>query len=576
MKTSHQNPADKTRRFLVLVCLTASFFVTTQGRAVPWLVTSTADVNVAGTLRHAVITSGANDTIKFDPALAGQTISLTLGELQITKNLTITGLGPTNLAIVNDTGRVFHLYRVMGNPVNVDISGLKITGHLKGARGIDGAPGNQNGTSGTGVTGGGIQNDPGCVLSVSNCFFAGCQAIGGDGGNGNTNEFYANDPASGGNGGAASGGAVCNNFGDVFLFNCAFAGNFAGGGRGGNGYFGGSGGSGAAARGGALCDDYSVNDVAVVNCTFYGNTASAGDGGDGGNAWVLHVGPGNGGNGGLGGQAEGGAIYVDHGCPNNLCTGIVHCTIDNNQIVPGQGKNGGTGINGGAAGASGANGIARGGGLHAPNVGFLPINNTIVAGDYWTIHFTTGVMDFAGPDVYHNVSSFSNNFIGVLDGTSLGWIAGFDFTGSTTAPLDPLLGPLQNNGGETPTQAPLPCSPVIDKGSVALFNRDQILQVRPVGITASPYFADGSDIGAFELQSFPTNAPTLGIVRSFTTNVVTISWPYAFNCFVLQQNADLATTNWLAVPNVVSLVSNQCQVTVSTAATNRFYRLFHP
>ena len=551
-----------------LFSLIVLFLLSVPSHAAVWIVTSTADVDVPGTLRHAVIGAVANDTIKFDPGLAGSVISLSLGELQITKSLTITGLGPTNLAIVNNTDRVFH---VLNGPLTSSISGLKITGHLKGARGIDGSPGNQNGTSGTGVTGGGIQNDAQCLLTVSNCFFNGCQAIGGDGGSGHTNEFYANNPASGGNGGAACGGAVYNFDGDVLLMNCAFAGNFAGGGSGGSGYFGGNGGSGGTAQGGALCNAYG-NDVFVVNCTFYGNTAAAGDGGNGGKAWAL---PGNGGNGGNGGAAEGGAIYIVKGCPATDCTGMVHCTIDNNQIVPGQGKKGGLG-NGGAAGADGVNGAAHGGGLHAPNIDFLPINNTIVAGNYWTIHFTTGAMNFAGLDVFNPVSSFKYNFIGVADGSS-GWIAGFDFTGSTAAPLDPLLGPLQiNNGGETPTQSPLSCSPVIDKGSATLFNRDQILQVRPVGITTPPYLMDGSDIGAFELQSFPTTRPLLGIVRSFATNTVTIFWPYEFNCFALQQNADLATTNWVAVMDTVSVVGNQCQVTVTPSVSHEFYRLVHP
>ena len=557
--------------------LIALLSLSVSAHAFPWIVTSTADVNVLGTLRHAVINAVAGDTIQFDAALAGQTISLTLGELPITKNLTITGLGPTNLAIVSDTSRVFYLFRVMNNPVTASITGLKLTGHLKGARGTDAMFGDQHGTSGESVVGGGILSEQ-TALTVSNCFFSGCQAVGGDGGHGNTNEFYRNGPANGGHGGSACAGAIHNINGAVFMRNCTFAANYSGGGRGGNGYFGGQGGVGGTAQGGAVCDAYNGNgiDIHVVNCTFYDNTAAAGDGGNGGNAWSGMVGPGNGGNGGNGGDAEGGAIYYIQGCPDPLCTGIVHGTIDKNQIVPGAGKKGGLGINGGGPGADGANGHARGGGLYAPGGGHLPINNTIVAGDFATFHFTTGAIVYEGPDVYNNVDTFKYNFIGVVDATSSGWSAGFDFTGTTTAPLDPLLGPLQLNGGETPTQAPLSCSPVIDKGSVAAFNRDQILQIRPVGITSPPYFADGSDIGAFELPSFPTNAPSLGIVRSLVTNTVTISWPYAFNCFALQSTSDLLAHSWSPVSNPVSLVGGQCQVTVATSPSQQFYRLVHP
>ena len=111
-----------------LFSLIVLFLLSVPSHAAVWIVTSTADVDVPGTLRHAVIGAAANDTIKFDPGLTGSVISLLLGELQITKSLTIIGLGPTNLAIVNYTDRVFHLFRVMGNPVTASITGLKITG----------------------------------------------------------------------------------------------------------------------------------------------------------------------------------------------------------------------------------------------------------------------------------------------------------------------------------------------------------------------------------------------------------------------------------------------------------------
>jgi len=538
--------------------------------AVTWNVTSAADVNVAGTLRFAVNNAAANDTIKFDPGLAGQTIALSLGELPITRNLTIVGPGPTNLAVVNASGRVFH---VLGGPLNASILGLKLTGYLKGLRGVDGSFVSRNGAAGQSVAGGCILNEVNCVLTVSNCFFANCQAIGGDGGDGYVNGIYG-FTAHGGNGGDAVGAAICNNLGDLFLMNSTFAANYAGGGHGGTGSYGGNGGRGGVAEGGGLASVYGSTDVYVVNSTFNGNTAAAGDGGNAGNAWALSLGAANGGNGGGGGNAEGGAIYVGQGCPLPDCTGIVHCTVDTNQVAPGQGQQGGSGVNGGASGAAGVNGSALGGGLFAPIVGHLPINNTIIAGNYPTFHFTTGALVISGPDVYHDVDSFRYNFIGVLDGSSGGWIAGFDFTGTVTAPLDPLLGPLQNNGGETLTQAPLPCSPVIDKGSTALFNRDQVGQLRPKGISPSPYLADGSDIGALELQSFSTHRPALDIAQA--PNRVTISWPSSFNCFVLQQSSSIVPSNWEAVTNAVTTSASRCQVVISPLVGNRFYRLFHP
>ena len=55
-------------------------------------VTSAAD-HGSGTLRQAVTLAKSGDTIKFSPSLNGQTISLTSGELKITKDLNVQGPG---------------------------------------------------------------------------------------------------------------------------------------------------------------------------------------------------------------------------------------------------------------------------------------------------------------------------------------------------------------------------------------------------------------------------------------------------------------------------------------------------
>src|SRR5260370_24325485 len=83
------------RRYAInAATLSAMLLVCGQAEAFNWNVTSTADINVAGTLRFAVNNAGANDTISFAGVLGGQTITLTLGELQIAQNnLKITGLG---------------------------------------------------------------------------------------------------------------------------------------------------------------------------------------------------------------------------------------------------------------------------------------------------------------------------------------------------------------------------------------------------------------------------------------------------------------------------------------------------
>src|SRR5208337_519192 len=87
----------------------------------------------------------------------------------------------------------------------------------------------------------------------------------------------------------------------------------------------------------------------------------------------------------------------------------------------------------------------------------LTLDNTIVAGN-------------SGPDIVGSVQPTSkNNLIG--DGTGITNLTELDpsnLVGTTADPLNPMLGPLANNGGPTQTMALLPGSPAIDAGSVAL------------------------------------------------------------------------------------------------------------
>jgi hypothetical protein len=68
---------------------------------------------------------------------------------------------------------------------------------------------------------------------------------------------------------------------------------------------------------------------------------------------------------------------------------------------------------------------------------------------------------------------------------------------------DPLLGPLQDNGGPTWTCALLPGSPAIDAGSSGGLPADQRGVPRPYDVPGVPNAADGSDIGAFEWRPPP-------------------------------------------------------------------------
>jgi hypothetical protein len=113
------------------------------------------------------------------------------------------------------------------------------------------------------------------------------------------------------------------------------------------------------------------------------------------------------------------------------------------------------------------------------------------------------------PDISGDVTSAGSNFIGNNSGATITPAQPSDQIGTAASPKDPLLGPLQNNGGGTPTHALLSGSTAIDKGrsssdpaSGETITTDQRGFSRPVDNPAIPNVTggDGSDIGAFEVQ----------------------------------------------------------------------------
>jgi hypothetical protein len=554
--------------------LAAAVCLCTQAGAAIITVTSSADAG-ADTLRAAIVTANplGGDIINFDPALGGSTIFLNTGELVIDKDLTITGPGATRLGIEANTHRVFRI----AWPANVTISGLRIKGKVVGAPGGNGTPMSPHGQPGSPAYGGAIFEESGCLLSVTNCLFEGCEAIGGAGGN----AYYSPGiPARGGTGGEAAGGAICNNGGDLVLYGCAFGyANSATGGAGGNGGYSGApssyGGNGGWAKGGALVTMYGSHDLATVNCTFAGNGAYGGAGGLGGDS---PGGIGDGGDGGDGGRPQGGAIYVTQGCDG--CTGIKHTTISTNVCRSGGGGAGGAGLE---AGNPGTVGVADGLGLYFNGTGgvgdTLPMDNTLIAANLAAPPPGSSAVHIDSADVRGVVASGGFNLIGNAFGSS-GWRAGVegDLLGSPAGALNPRLGPFLNRGGETPTLAPLSCSPAIDAGSDCLgcLTVDQIDQTRPVLVTSSVPAGKGSDIGAYELQSYPADAAVwLSITPLPSTQGVRLAWP-ASSCFILQQSATLDPPDWEKNLDPVTVVGAEKRVTIAPADGTMFYRLSHP
>jgi hypothetical protein len=174
-------------------------------------------------------------------------------------------------------------------------------------------------------------------------------------------------------------------------------------------------------------------------------------------------------------------------------------------------------------------GQANGGGIDVTSAAFT-LNNTIVAQNQDNNNAAAMNMNFQGPapDVFAAVTTGSGNFIGIGDANLTGITNGSNGNriGTVAAPLDPLLGPLQNNGGQTPTRAPLPGSPVIDAGLggvvPAVLTTDQRGFNRVVNTTV--------DIGAVEFQP-----PVTTTMLAASTGTVNLGQSVTFTATVTGQ-----------------------------------------
>ena len=145
-----------------------------------------------------------------------------------------------------------------------------------------------------------------------------------------------------------------------------------------------------------------------------------------------------------------------------------------------------------------ANTVNNGSGGGVTNSGASAANATLQA----TIVAGNQNLAAPGPDIAGAFTSAGSNLLG--DGTgATGFTAPHDLVGAANAPIDPLLGPLQNNGGPTATQAIDSSSPALNGDYSAhpagTDDTDQRGGPRPLG--------PRDDIGAFEAQSPPV-APT--------------------------------------------------------------------
>ena len=346
-------------------------------------------------LRQALLEAVDGDTIEFqiptsDPGYAAGvwTITLTSGELLVSKNIAINGIGADALVVRRSSGasdfRIFHV----GPNITVVIQGLTVS----------------NGrASGPGNLGGGLYNERSSV-TLANCHFTGNQASGGGG--------VVNS-------GRAQGAAT------MHISGCSLTANISN-------------------YGGGLLNDGSGSSVAtvtVVNSTFSGNTSG-----------VFGGGPG---------------FYND-----GSQTGMASAQISNSTFTENSGL--GTIVNSGSGGGSAVleigNTILKAGSTNSGNFG--GINGTVISRGY-------------------NLAS---------DGAS-GLLSG----AGDMINLDPILGPLKNNGGPTPTHSTLSNSPALDRGrrdAIPALSTDLDQRGRPRPVTYDTAIvpaADRSDIGAVEL-----------------------------------------------------------------------------
>jgi hypothetical protein len=142
------------------------------------------------------------------------------------------------------------------------------------------------------------------------------------------------------------------------------------------------------------------------------------------------------------------------------------------------------------------NSASQGGGIHSAS----PVTrsrNSIIARN----------TSANGPDVKGDLDSQGFNLLGNNAGANILSAQASDQIGTPASPIDPLLGPLQNNGGPTFTHALLLGSPAIDKGESSGSTADQrgFGRRKDVPALANAPGGDGADIGALE-SAFATLA----------------------------------------------------------------------
>jgi len=184
-------------------------------------------------------------------------------------------------------------------------------------------------------------------------------------------------------------------------------------------------------KGAAIFNIRNTGITSLINCTFSGNTTTGG---------------------------SGAAIYADL----QSSMQINHCSITDNE----------------------ATGVGSGGGISITSAS-VNIFSSSSAGNNAAV---------SGPDIAGTLISGGYNLLGNNSGCiGITHSVNNDLAGNNNALLDPLLSPISDNGGFTPTHALLPGSPAIDAGSCDGSFTDQRGVSRPAG--------NQCDIGSYEFSN---------------------------------------------------------------------------
>jgi hypothetical protein len=412
-------------------------------------------------LRQALVDANDGDTINF--AVTG-TIDLTSGELVIDKSIIITGPGSDQLAVgLNIPQYHFRVFHVMGSPT-VTIEGLTIGPSLY-------------------FYGCGILNDQ-ATLTINNCAVTGNDGQSQGAGISNGGTLTINNSRITGNGLDYQGtGVGISSSGMLIINNSVISDNHSGKGQ--------TTGGGIASSGmleitNSTIDRNSVGglgggisnsgDAIITSSTISRNSSGGGSPGP-------QYGPGFG-----GGIVNGGTLTIS----NSTISGNSALTINQ---APGCG--GGIG-NGGSLQVANStisgNSAANGGAICNHAVPLQIANSILNAGDLGENIFNDG-----GTITSLGYNLSSDNGGGYLNGPG-------DQTNT-----NPILGPLQNNGGPTQTHRPYPQSPAINAGDPG-FTPPPFYDQRGTGFDR---VVNGRiDIGSFEVQEgkppppSPTPTPT--------------------------------------------------------------------